>query len=155
MIENEVKAQEQVKVQEQNVTSPISRAGEKKVSKKTNEFIAWLKDADTVDENGGKVDNKTAAVSYAKGLIEVVKTIYKKPVVSAITIAAGAILTAALGYNAVIAVMGFAVAAGAAGMIYAGYSLAKPTTSNNTKQAYEVLGISTFVLAIGIYGLVS
>ena len=154
MIENEVK--EQVKVQEHtNVTSPISKTGEKQVSKKTNEFIAWLKDADTVDENGGKVDNKTAVVSFAKGLIEIVKTVYKKPVVSAVTIAAGAILTSALGYNAVAAVMGLAIVAGAAGMIYAGYSLAKPTTSNNTKQAYEVLGISTFVMGIGIYGLVS
>ena len=155
MIENEIKTQDQVIVKEQGTaTSPIGKSDKKDETKKVNGFVAWLKDADTVDENGGKIDKKTAAISYAKGLIEIVKTLYRKPLASALTIAAGAALTILAGYGAVATVMGIAVAAGTAGIIYAGYSLAKPTTSNNTKQAYEVLGISTFVLAIGIYGLV-
>ena len=155
MIENEIKTQDQVVVKEQgSTTSPIGKSSEKDTTKKSNGFIAWLKDADTVDENNGKIDKKTAATSYAKGLIEIVKTVYRKPLASAITVAIGAALTILAGYNAVVTVMGLAVAAGTAGIIYAGYNLAKPTTSNNTKQAYEVLGISTFVLAIGIYGLV-
>ncbi|MCR4881231.1 MAG: hypothetical protein K6A44_04685 [bacterium] len=155
MIENEIKTQDQVIVKEQGkTTSPIGKSEQKDETKKTNGFVAWLKDADTVDENNGKVDKKTAATSFAKGLIEIVKTVYTKPLASAITIAVGAALTILAGYSAVATVMCIAVAAGSAGIAYAGYNLAKPTTSNNTKQAYEVLGISTFVLAVGIYGLV-
>ena len=153
MIDSNVKQNEQIITSENgSVTSPISKTG-KVSAKKSNDFIAWLKDEDVVDENGGKIDGKTAAKSYAKGLIEVIKTLYKKPIASIVTVAIGAILTYTAGYSAVSTVMGLSIAAGTAGIIYALYNLANPTTSNNTKQAYEVLGISTFVLGIGIYGL--
>lgn len=155
MIENEIKTQDQVIEKEQsNVTSPISKSKETKVTKKENGFLSWLKDTDAVDENNGKIDAKTAAISYGKGLIEIIKTAYKKPIASVATVAIGAGLTYFAGYNAVQAVMGLAIATGVAGIAYATYNLAKPTTSNNTKQAYEVLGISSFIIAVGIYGLV-
>ena len=155
MIENEIKTQDQVVVEKQGATtSPISKAGKESVAEKSNGFVDWLNDKDTVDENNGKIDNKTATISYAKGLIEVVKTLYKKPLASIVTIAAAATFTYMVGYSAVVAVMYLAIAAGAAGIAYAGYNLFKPTTSNNTRQAYEILGISSFILAVGIYGLV-
>ena len=154
MIENEIKTQEQVIVEKKGTTtSPISKEA-KSAAEKTNGFVDWLNDKDTVDENNGKIDKKTAVISYAKGLIEVVKTLYKKPLASIVTIAAAATFTYVVGYSAVVAVMYLAIAAGAAGIAYAGYNLFKPTTSNNTRQAYEILGISSFILAVGIYGLV-
>lgn len=155
MIENEIKTQDQVVVEKQGATtSPISKESTKAEAKKSNGFVDWLNDKDTVDENDGKIDKKTATISYAKGLIEVVKTLYRKPLASIVTIAAAAVFTYMVGYSAVVAVMYLAIAAGTAGIAYAGYSLAKPTTSNNTRQAYEILGVSSFVLAVGIYGLV-
>ena len=155
MIENEVKTTANVKTStaSSNATSPISRAYDKKSSKKTNAFMAWLNDEDTVEENNGKVSAKTAATSYAKGLIEIVKTLYKKPVLSILTIATGAGLTYFAKFSALAAVMGLSVAAGGVGIIYGIYNIASAKSSMTTKQAYEVLGISTFVLGLGIYGL--
>ena len=155
MLENEIKTKTNVETSKQtsNATSPISRAYEKKTAKRTNAFLAWLNDEDTVEENNGKVSAKTAAISYAKGLIEIVKTLYKKPVLSALTIGAGVALTYFAKFSALAAVMGLSVVAGVAGAGYAIYSIASAKTSMTTKQAYEVLGISTFVLGLGIYGL--
>lgn len=155
MIENEIKTQDQVVIEKQNATtSPIEKSDAKVSNKKSNGFVDWLNDKDTVDENNGKIDKKTAIISYAKGLIEIVKTAYKKPIASVITVAAAAVFTYSVGYSAVVAIMYLAIAAGAAGIAYAGYNLVKPSTSNNTKLSYEILGISSFVLAVGIYGLV-
>ena len=84
MIENEVKTKTNVKTSatSSNTTSPISRAYQKSTSAKSNAFLAWLNDEDTVEEKQGKVSAKTAIISFAKGLIEIVKTLYKKPVVN-------------------------------------------------------------------------
>ena len=152
MIENEVKTTSKVTTSAATgkSTSPISGAYNKKSAKKTNAFFAWLNDQDLTDE---KVTAKVAATSYAKGLIEVVKTIYRKPVLSAITIACGAALTFIAKFSALAAVMSISAAAGAAGILYAGYTIATNKSNITTKQAYEVLGISTFVLGLGIYGL--
>ncbi len=155
MIENDVKTTTNVTTSAatSNTTSPISASYEKKAEKEGNAFWAWLNDKDTVEEKNGTISVKTAATSYAKGLIEVVKALYKKPILSIATIACGAALTFYAQASAFTVVMALATAAGAAGMIYAGFVLANPKTSNNARQAYEVLGISTFVLGLGIYGL--
>ena len=154
MIKNEVKTNVNSKaaVASSTTTSPISRSYAKKTGKKVNAFLAWLNDEDIVEDNNGKVSAKTAATSYAKGLVEIVKTLYKKPILSLLTIACGATLTYYAQFAALAIVMSLSVVAGVAGMIYAGYLISKPSTSMTTKQAYEVLGISTFVLGLGIYG---
>ncbi len=154
MIENEVKTNANVKADaaQSNATSPISRDYDKKDAKKTNSFIAWLNDEDVVD-GSGTVSAKTAAVSYAKGLVEIVKTVYKKPLLSAITIAVGAGLTFYAQFSALVAVMSISVAAGVAGIGYAAYTIYNRKSAETTKQAYEILGISSFILALGIYGL--
>jgi len=153
MIENEVKTNTKVKADapQSNSTSPISSTYDKKASK-ANAFLAWLNDEDVVN-NEGAVSAKTAAVSYAKGLVEIVKTIYKKPLLSAVTIAIGAGLTFYAQFSALVAVMSLSIAAGIAGIGYAVYTIANRKSTEATKQAYEILGISTFILALGVYGL--
>ncbi len=155
MIENEVKNETNVAISttSNKATSPISHSYNKKDSGKTNSFLAWLNDEDTVEEKNGAVSAKVALVSYAKGLIEIVKTLYKKPLLSALTIAVGAGLTFYAQFSALAIVMSLSVIAGVAGIVYATYKIANPQSSITTKQAYEVLGISTFVLGLGIYGL--
>ena len=155
MIENEVKTKTNVKTSatSSNTTSPISRAYQKSTSAKSNAFLAWLNDEDTVEEKQGKVSAKTAIISFAKGLIEIVKTLYKKPVLSILTIATGVALTYLAKFSALAAVMSLSIVAGSVGIIYAAVNIATAKTSITTKQAYEVLGISTFVLGLGIYGL--
>jgi len=153
MIENEVKTTSQVTVENSTVTSPISKDDKKQSDKKTNAFMAWLKDEDTVDEKNGEISAKEAVTSYGKGLIEVVKTVYKKPLAAAITIATGAVITFYAHVAMLTIVMSAAAVAGAAGVAYACYNIVSEKTSNNTKLAYEILGISTFVLGLGIYGL--
>ena len=154
MIENEVKTNSNVKVnaEQSNATSPISRAYDAKESKKSNSFLAWLNDEDSSDDSTA-ITAKTAAVCYAKGLVEIVKTVYKKPLLSAITIAVGAGLTFYAHFSALSAVMGLSVIAGVAGIGYGTYIIAGKKSAESTKQAYEILGVSTFVLALGIYGL--
>ena len=155
MIGNEVKQQELTsKSSKSKVTSPISKTSAGRTRKKDNAIMAWLNDKDDVDENYGIVNANVAVTSYIKGLAEIIKTLYKKPIVSIVTIATAALLTYKVGYNAVTAVMGISAAAGVAGIIYSVYSLINSISSNDTKQAYEVLGISSFVLAVAIYGLV-
>ena len=64
MIENEIKTQDQVVVEKQGVTtSPISKDDKKTEATKSNGFVDWLNDKDTVDENDGKIDKKTAVIS--------------------------------------------------------------------------------------------
>ena len=155
MIENEIKQQEQIKTGAHSaVSSPISKSGHKNIKKQENGFVAWLNDKDVVDEKNGEIDAKVAITSFIKGLAEIVKTVCKRPIASVITVAVAAALTYKVGFSAVTAVMGVAVAAGVAGIIYAVYSLINTVSSNDTKQSYEVLGISTFILAVGIYGLI-
>ena len=153
MIENEVKTDVKLKSNEakSNATSPISREYAKKDAK-INAFLAWLNDEEVADD-AGKVSAKTAALNYAKGLIEIVKTLYKKPLLSAVTIAVGIGLTFYSPISALVAVMSLSIAAGVAGIGYAAYKIVKDKSTASTKQAYEVLGISTFVLSLGIYGL--
>ena len=155
MIENEIKNTTTVTTttSTSNTTSPISRSYDKKSTKKTNAFWAWLNDADTIEENNGKISAKNAMASYAKGLIEIVKTIYKKPVLSALTIATGVGLTYFAKFSALAAVMGLSVVAGGVGIVYGIYNIISTKNSLSAKQAYEVLGISSFVLGLGIYGL--
>ena len=121
-------------------------------TKKTNAFLAWLNDEVTVDANE-KTTFKAAAASFAKGLIEIVKTVYKKPILSAITIATGVVLTYFAQFSALTAVMTTCVIAGIAGLGYGIYAAATKKAAMETRQAYELMGISTFVLTIGIYGL--
>ena len=155
MIKDETK--QTAKINEKSkakVTSPIGKSDSSTMSKTASEFLAWLRDDDAVAEKNGAIDAKTATMSYTKGLFEIVKTAYKKPVACIATIAIGAVLGLYGTYVTLAAVMGFAIAAGAVGMLYSAYNLIIRSSSNNTKEAFEILGISTFVMAIGIYGLI-
>lgn len=149
MIENKTATSSKAKVttKSSNATSPISRSYEGK-AKKTNAFIAWLRDEET--HKDGQISAKDAVVSFGKGLIECVKTIYKKPVLSAITITAGITLMVTAQTITFTPVMGICTTAGLAGIAYAVKSIIDKTS---TTQAYELMGISSLVLALGIYGL--
>ena len=129
-------------------TSPISKSYEDN-REKTNGFVAWLRD----EEKDSEVTAKTAATSFAKGLIEIVKTVYKKPVLSGLVIATGVALTTFAQAIALPAIMYLSVVAGAASVVYSIYSVATRKTNLEKKQAYELMGIATFVLAIGVCGL--
>ncbi|MCQ2957723.1 MAG: hypothetical protein MJ180_02350 [Candidatus Gastranaerophilales bacterium] len=135
MIENKIDAAQQQTVASTSTTpSTISRSYEKTAA----------------DE---RVSAKSAALSYATGLVEIAKTIYKKPILSSVTIAAGvALMTFASAY-ALPAVMTLSTVAGAAAVCYSLYAVVTRNTAEEKKQAYELMGISTFVLAIGVYGL--
>ena len=155
MIENETKTVQNVTqvVENQNATSPINKNRPAQTpAKKANAFWAWLNDKEAVDANEA-ITPKSAITSFGKGLIEIVKTVYKKPVLSTITIASGACLTYFAHYSALSVVMSLCVTAGAAGLIYGIYAAATKKVSLEARQAYELMGISSFVLGIGIYGL--
>ena len=150
MIENKIDTNvKETVASTSTTTSPISKSYTEK-KEKTNGFMAWLRDEETDSE----VTTKTAATSFAKGLIEIVKTVYKKPVLSGLVIATGVALTTFAQAIALPTIMVLSVTAGAAGAVYAVYSAATRKTNLEKKQAYELLGISTFVLAIGVCGLI-
>ena len=81
MIENKTVTSSKAKVttKNSNATSPISRSYEGK-AKKANAFMAWLRDEET--HKDGQISAKDAVVSFGKGLIECVKTIYSMEVPS-------------------------------------------------------------------------
>lgn len=153
MIENEVKTAQNVttKVTTSNTTSPIGKNRDASSSTKANSFLAWLNDNEDVDANEN-ISAKTASTSFAKGLIEIVKTVYKKPILSAITISTGAVLTYFAHYSALSIVMGLCIGAGIAGIGYGLYSAITKKSGLEARQSYELMGISSFVLAIGVYG---
>ena len=129
-------------------TSPISKSYTDK-KEKTSGFKAWLRDEETDSE----VTIKSATASFAKGLIEIVKTVYKKPVLCSLIIATGVVLTTFAQAIALPAIMYLSVVSGAAALVYSAYSAATRKTNIEKKQAYELMGIATFVLAIGVCGL--
>ena len=147
MIENKIQETTKSTVaSSSNVTSPISRGNK-------NAFMSWLRDEDLTKDDTSKVSAVSAVVSFAKGLIEVVKTIYKRPVLSALTIITGIALASISQVYLLAPVMGVCIAAGAAGFCYAVYSVATKKSTSTVKQSYELMGISAFVLALGIYGI--
>lgn len=154
MIDNKIKenAKNTTAVSSSTTTSPISR-GRSNASAKSSPFLSWLRDEDTIAENGGQISAANATASFAKGLVEIVKTVYKRPVLSALTITAGIVLASITQVYLLAPVMGFCIAAGAAGIGYSIYAVATKKSSNEVKQSYELMGISALVLALGIYGI--
>jgi len=153
MIENKLTtgSEQSTTTASSTVTSPIS-GGYKETTKKSNGFIAWLKDEETIDTEG-TVTASSAATSYGKGLIEIAKTIYKKPILSALAITTGTVLTVTAQAATYTPIMSFCTVAGVAGITYAIKVIADKASNYTTKQAYELMGISSLVLALGICGL--
>lgn len=152
MIKNEIKTTQKSTVITSTTTSPINKQRISNQKTKTNSFLAWLSNEDITSSNES-ITLKSAVLSFAKGLIEIVKTIYNKPIVSALTITTGVVLTYFAHHSALATVMSLCVISGIAGLGYAIYTAITKKTGMESKQAYELMGISSFVLAIGIYGL--
>ncbi len=133
-----------------NIEQYYNKGSNKVAGKQTSWIKNWVQDKDKICTDGlddGKISAKEASISFGKGLIGVVKSAIKHPIVTGLTIAAGAALTVATG-GAALPVM---VAAGATlGVGQIGYGAYKAVTAKSdgeAKQAFETMGNGTFAVA--------
>ena len=120
------------------------------------EVTNWISDADKVCEDGiddGKLSRREKAEYFGKGLLGIAKTAVKHPVITGLTVAAGA----ALALNPITgpALLAAAPAIAGAGAIfsagtiaYGGYKASQANNDAEAKQAWETIGNGTFGLAL-------
>ena len=150
MIKNKINSDVKQSVSKKSTTtSPISKSYTSK-SGKSDGFMAWLRD----EETDGILTPVGAVTSFVRGLFEIIKTVYKKPVLCSFVIVGGIFLTTVAQSVALPAIMWGSVVSGVAAIAYSMRSIATRRTNLEKKQAIELMGIATFVLAIGIFGLI-
>ena len=119
------------------------------------EITSWLNDTDKICEDGqddGELSLKEKAEYFGKGLLGIIKTAAKHPIMTGATIAGGALLTVATGGAALPVLVGVGATLGAGTIAYGGYKASTAETDAEAKQAWETIGNGTFGLAASMAG---
>lgn len=153
---NTIQQQELLQKQQQTQVTQQVAQEENIFNKVGQEFKSWINDEDKVCEDGkddGKLSFKENLEYFGKGLLGIVKGAAKHPIITGLTVAAGA----ALALNPITgpALLAAAPAIAGAGAIfsagtiaYGGYKASQANNDAEAKQAWETIGNGTFGLAL-------
>lgn len=125
----------------------------KQIKKEESEkswFEEWLCDEDKVSTDGfddGKISFEEAMKSFGKGLIGIVKSVIKHPIITLTTIGLGTAATIATGGAVMPVFVTAGTILGAGQLAYGIFSAANAQTDKDAKIAFETMGNATFSIA--------